>query len=96
MNRAIELHDSIVQNIARKNGLTVIHFRCAYVHESAGDPGVDAGVGWFQEAVFRIKNSADSTDHVESPTCLVGGHLTVGTRRWNNVLPIQSNYFRQY
>jgi hypothetical protein len=56
-NRAIEIHDSAVDQITLEAGVAVLHFSEVYIHSSEGRPAVDAGTGWTQKAVIRIANA---------------------------------------
>jgi hypothetical protein len=59
MNTNIELHDSVVANIATLEGAAIVSFQPAYLHKSEGRPGFDAGSGW-----LPMQPSAET-----SPTC---------------------------
>ena len=54
-NAAIELHDSVVAEISRLEGNVEITLRPAYVHQSAGQPGVDDGIGLVQDVVISVE-----------------------------------------
>ncbi len=56
-NRAIEIHDSALDQITLEAGEAVLHFPKVYIHSSEGRPAIDAGSGWTQEAVIRIGNA---------------------------------------
>lgn len=56
-NRAIEIHDSAVDQITLEASAAVLHFPKVYIHSSAGRPAIDAGTGWTQEAVIRVANA---------------------------------------
>jgi hypothetical protein len=56
-NRAIEIHDSALGQIALEGDVAVLHFPEVYIHSSEGRPAIDAGTGWAQEAVIRIGNA---------------------------------------
>ena len=56
-NRAIEIHDSALDQITLADGVVVLHFPQVYIHWSEGRPAIDAGSGWTQEAVIRIGNA---------------------------------------
>jgi hypothetical protein len=47
-NRAIEFHDSTLGSIRESDGKTIVRLDRAYIHESEGRPGSDAGTGWGQ------------------------------------------------
>lgn len=63
-NRAIEIHDSALDQITLDGGVAVLHFPEVYIHSSEGLPATDAGSGWTQEAILRIGNA-----HVEGEFC---------------------------
>ena len=48
LNAAIEFHDSELDEIAHEASGIVVRFAPAYVHRSAGEPGVDDGMGGWQ------------------------------------------------
>ena len=98
-NRAIEIHDSALQEIIVEGDAAVLHFPHVYIHESEGRPGVDAGTGWSQEAVLRIGNArvegsfpdgnrealAGCNDDV---FCLNDGVLVINGAVSDNMIPI--------
>lgn len=49
MNEAIELHDSVLDSVAMRDGIVVVALRPAYIHRSLGEPGVDDGSGFIQD-----------------------------------------------
>jgi len=50
MNTIIEIHDSTVAEIFKRDGTVIVHFLPAYLHKSTGRPALDSGTGWVQEA----------------------------------------------
>lgn len=58
-NRAVELHDSQVISVRLEGGTCVIEL-AAYVHDSDGTPGVDAGTGWTQAAQLTLHGAHDA------------------------------------
>ena len=52
--RAIEVHDSALDQITLEQGVAVLHFPQVYIHSSEGRPAIDDGTCWTQEAVIRI------------------------------------------
>jgi len=56
-NRAIEIHDSALDQVSLEGGVAELHFPEVYIHSSEGRPAIDAGTGWTQEAVIRIENA---------------------------------------
>jgi len=95
-NRAIEIHDSAVDEITLKDGDAVLHFPKVYIHSSEGRPGVDAGTGWTQEAVIRIANAhIEGKFSQESREASVGhahylsdGSLRIHNSVSDNLIPI--------
>ena len=45
VNKAIEIHDSVLENVVIGSAESVLHFKEVYIHRSAGRPGWDAGSG---------------------------------------------------
>lgn len=66
-NRAIEIHDSTLDSISILNGEAVLHFSSVYIHQSAGKPGADAGTGWVQKALLRIRQGVIKGSFSEFP-----------------------------
>jgi len=95
-NRAIEIHDSALDQITLEGGGAVLHFPQVYIHSSEGRPATDAGSGWTQEAVIRIGNARIEGMFSEESREAYGGHahyLSDGSLRINgsvsdNLIPI--------
>jgi hypothetical protein len=89
MNRAIELHDTSVVGIVTI-GAQVVLFLRAYVHQTDGVPGVDAGTGWIQAAVLRIGEASfgEGSDMPELPAPIQEGELLVGEETRLRLLPL--------
>ena len=75
MKSAIEFHDSNVGSINQENNMLIVNFLELYIHESEGEPGVDAGTVWIQPAELIIYNSQISGDYPDFPSLLDGGDL---------------------
>ena len=73
-NRAIEIHDSALDQIALEGGEAVLHFPEVYIHASEGRPAIDAGTGWAQEAVIRIGNVHIEGEFSQESRGAYGGH----------------------
>jgi hypothetical protein len=86
VNRAIELHDSELSSASLVGTSALLSFARVYLHESAGRPGVDAGSGWYQPAIFRIA-AATLAPAVQLPSRLADGTLRTGNAVHNNVIP---------
>ena len=57
MNEAIELHDSDLAAVKVAGDAVILCFHPAYIHRSAGKPGIDAGTGWTQDATITISGA---------------------------------------
>ena len=95
-NRAIEIHDSMLERIALQNGVAVLYFPQVYIHSSEGRPAIDAGTGWTQEALIRIENanidgklSNESSEAYSGQAhCLSDGSLRIDGSVSDNLIPI--------
>lgn len=95
-NRAIEIHDSALDQISLENGVAILHFPEVYIHSSSGRPAIDAGSGWTQEAVIRIGNARVEGKFSRESRDAYGGYahyLSDGSLRINgsvsdNLIPI--------
>jgi hypothetical protein len=90
-NRAIEIHDSKLQSIAIRAGHVVLDFSSAYIHQSDGRPSIDAGTGWTQHAVIRVRGDVVSGSLTELPCDLSSGYLTFNGQHSDNLIPIPLN-----
>ena len=87
-NREIELHDSEIATIFYFDGSTVIIFSHAYVHVSEGEPGRDAGSGWYQRAELVIGEAPEFEMDCIWPCEVHDGSLLLGDVEHSNMLPI--------
>jgi len=95
-NRAIEIHDSELDEVTREAGVAVLHFPHVYIHSSEGRPAIDAGSGWSQEAVIRIGSARVEGKFSRESREAYGGdahHLSDGSLRIDgsvsdNLIPI--------
>ncbi len=84
-NRAIEFHDSELAAVSRVGPSVVLSFSTVYVHESAGVPGVDAGIGWYQPATLTIAHG-EMASEVQLPASVADGFIRVaGTFHQNHI-----------
>ena len=88
VNISIELHDSIVAGIMKRNGEVVVHFLPAYLHKSEGRPGIDAGTGWVQEARLNFADGLTGGTFPDLPCVVMEGELVVGVERFNSQVPV--------
>jgi hypothetical protein len=87
-NRIIEIHDSGLKSISASNGEIVLELSPAYIHMSDGRPGIDAGTGWIQDAVIRIRGEEICGLISELPCDLSDGYLKVNGEFSDNLIPI--------
>lgn len=95
-DRAIEIHDSELDEVTLEAGVAVLHFPHVHIHSSDGRPAIDAGSGWSQEAVIRIGNArVDGKFSQESREaygghahCLSDGSLRIDGAVSDNLIPI--------
>jgi hypothetical protein len=87
-NRAIEIHDSTLANVAVSQGRAELTFSSVYIHQSDGRPGIDAGSGWVQEAILRITDADAKGAFSQLPVNLDGGYIRLGEQLLDNVIPI--------
>jgi hypothetical protein len=91
-NRAIEIHDSTLVEISVRDGQAVLRFSSAYIHESDGTPGVDAGSGWLQEALLRVGDAAVKRSFSKLPAGLLDGYIKLGDVVLSNLIPVPLNH----
>lgn len=94
-NRAIEIHDSAIDQITLEASVAVLHFPEVYIHSSEGRPAIDAGTGWTQEAVIRVANahiegkfSQESRDAYGGHAHYLSGSLSINGSVSDNLIPI--------
>lgn len=88
MNTIIELHDSKIAEITRKDDCVVLSFLPAYLHKSEGRPGFDSGTGWTQAAKLIFANASVSGNFPELPCTTMGGNLVIGGQLYDNEVPV--------
>jgi hypothetical protein len=85
-HRAIEFHDSELAAVSQVGASVVLSFSAAYVHESTGVPGVDAGVGWYQRATLTIAHGEVASD-AQAPAGVADGFIRVAGALHQNHIP---------
>ena len=88
MNRAIEFHDSKIEKILQEGNDVRVIFAEAYIHQSKGKPGVDAGTGWTQKAELFLKDADVKGRFPEFPAGLWDGHIIIDQRRSMLLIPL--------
>ena len=87
-NRAIEIYDSILEDVSFSQGEARLYFSLVYIHQSEGVPGSDAGSVWVQKAILRIRGAKVKGMFSESPVDLSGGQIQTGQTLVDNVIPL--------
>lgn len=60
----------------------------AYIHRSAGQPGIDYGSGWLQDLHLVIFDAVVEFLPSELPIALSDGSFWVGGVLWDNTIPL--------
>jgi len=87
-NRAIEIHDSILEAVSFSHGEAQLYFSSVYIHQSEGVPLRDAGSGWVQKAIIRIHDAEVKGAFSEFPVDLGGGQIQIGQNLLDNEIPV--------
>jgi hypothetical protein len=82
-----EFHDSVLAALKGEGGRCILELRPAYVHQSDGRPGIDAGEGFWQDIEIVISGAAIKKPALSLPCPINDGHLTVGEIRMSNLAP---------
>jgi hypothetical protein len=86
-NAAIEIHDSTLERI-QSSGDDVVAIFDAYVHRSAGRPGLDPGTGWTQPAELRFHKGKVIGGVGTLPMELLDGRLILSGKMVPNAIPM--------
>jgi len=86
-NRAIELHDSRIIAIREEEGGVRVELD-AYVHESDGRPGTNAGAGSTQRTAFVFEGARISVRPEGDRLWLTDGGLLIADRLFENMIPL--------
>jgi hypothetical protein len=88
LNRVIEIHDAVLSHISFFQNEAQLHFSALYIHESDGVPGIDAGRGWFQQAILRIQDAKVDGAFTNFPVDLTNGRTRIGQDTLENEIPV--------
>ena len=88
MNSEVEIHDSTLASITPDGRDLVLCLAPAYVHRSAGRPGIDQGSGWLQDIDLVISEAVVESSPSDFPVDLSEGSFTDGEVRWDNSIPL--------
>ncbi|MGZ8961960.1 MAG: hypothetical protein ACXW1P_11040 [Methylophilaceae bacterium] len=81
MNEAIELHDSEVLLAEDAGDVFRIVFSSAYIHRSLGQPGIDAGAGYTQQAELTFTSATWSKSALSIIGKLSDGFLMLSGKK---------------
>lgn len=91
-NRAIEIHDSVLEGLTTSQAAAELHFSRVYIHQTQGEPGIDSGTVWIQKAILRILGATVHGGFSEFPVDLHDGEIILATSRFDNAIPIPIRY----
>jgi hypothetical protein len=86
-NAEVEIHDSDLERI-ETHGADVLVVLRAYVHRSAGRPGIDAGTGWVQPVHLHFSTATTSGNMAALPLDLLDGRLILSGETFDNCIPM--------
>ena len=92
MNQAIELHDSECLAVeVDEEGRGSVLFD-AYIHRTAGEPGISPGEGGVQRIRMKIDAMTIKGEVGTLPAYVYKGSLTVGSSVQDNMVPFPATY----
>jgi len=86
-NAAFEIHDSSLERVETRGRDVVATIR-AYVHRSAGRPGIDPGTGWIQPVRLEFPKATATGSLDAIPMELLGGRLVLSGGTFDNLIPM--------
>jgi hypothetical protein len=86
-NVAIELHDSDLLRLERRDGKLVVVL-AAYVHRSSGEPGRDPGTGWSETAHVHVGQGIVLEHSGTFPMRLDNGSVETTVENLQNAIPV--------
>jgi hypothetical protein len=92
VNRCIEIHDSRLSAVTQGADGVHIYFEHAYIHQSAGRPGEDAGTGWSQKLEVVVMGGLIEGDVPSMPCELSDGTLFLGDQCLRNGVPLPCEF----
>ena len=88
LNAAIELHDSTVDSVIQAGQVIRIALRPAYIHRSAGNPGIDPGSGYVQDFILEFDAAHIEAGFGALPADVFDGALLAGNQQFTNVISL--------
>jgi hypothetical protein len=95
-NLSIEIHDSVLGSVSDSEKFRELRFSSVYIHQSEGRPGIDQGIGWFQEAVLCIFDSQSHGKLPELPIEFGDGQTILGADVFENEIPLPLDFLGKF
>ncbi len=88
-NKRMEFHDSTLESLRFSDSSVSLHFCPACFHHSHGDPGVDPGSVWLQDAILTVGSARVVCQPTSLPLDVFDGLVSInGDQVFNNGLPV--------
>ncbi|HVA16234.1 MAG TPA: hypothetical protein VMV59_00830 [Candidatus Dormibacteraeota bacterium] len=94
LNSLIEIHDSVLTAVETQAKQVKLSIE-AYIHKSAGVPGVDPGTGWIQNVILTIEDGSFEGNTQSFPCDLMDGTLQINEEFMENEIPIPLDRYGQ-
>jgi hypothetical protein len=91
-NSAVEIHDSILNDLSIGDRDAVLNFSKVFIHQSAGRPLIDAGSVWVQSARLIISDAVVLGSFSDLPRGLLDGSIKMSGETLSNEIPIPLSY----
>jgi len=88
LKRAMALHGSTIEFLVPTGSSATIELSPAYLHESTGEPGVDAGRCYFQDIHLQLSECEILSPALDLPAVITDASVTLGDRRFQHLLPL--------
>jgi hypothetical protein len=92
LNRAIEIHDSVVERVLLVGRDAILDFSSVYIHQSSGKPLVDSGSEWVQRARISVNDAVITGSLSRIDYDLWRGHIKLDGIILDNEIPIPLNH----
>ena len=88
VNSVIEIHDSRLESVEQLGENMILRLSPAYIHKSTGEPGVNVGTGWTQDALVTIEGVSAKRIAEALPVYLSDGTLRIDSKEFSNMIPL--------
>ena len=86
MNKALEIHDSTLNEIKKNHSAIILCLGKAIMHHSEGEPGVDKGTCWIQTIEILLENARIINEPDDIPNDLDYGYFIINETKYDNVI----------